>query len=98
MRSQTFKVTLGRQEREELTRLAHSNKRSLRQRQHARILLLSDQAQGGGGLGDVSVARQVRCARATVGRVRKRCMGNCCDKVPVSSIVPSPSASISTSN
>ena len=48
MRTQQFVVRLTAEERLLVERAARSNKRSARQRQHARILLLADAAQAGG--------------------------------------------------
>ena len=41
---------------------------------HARILLLSDEAQGDGVMKDGDIARSLQVGRATVERVRRRCV------------------------
>ena len=41
---------------------------------HARILLLSDESQGEGGMKDEDVARSLQIGAATVERVRRRCV------------------------
>ena len=41
---------------------------------HARILLLSDEAQEGGAMKDEEIARALKVGNATVERVRRRCV------------------------
>jgi transposase len=41
---------------------------------HARILLMSDEAQAGGAMKDDDIARALHIGRATVERVRRRCV------------------------
>ena len=41
---------------------------------HARILLLSDEGQGDGVMKDGDIARSLQVGRATVERVRRRCV------------------------
>ena len=41
---------------------------------HARVLLLSDEAQGDGAMKDKEIARSLQIGSATVERVRRRCV------------------------
>ena len=41
---------------------------------HARILLLSDENQAGGGMKDEEIVRALKLGIATVERVRRRCV------------------------
>ena len=41
---------------------------------HARILLLSDEAQGWGAMKDEEIVQSLQIGSATVGRVRRRCV------------------------
>lgn len=72
MRAKTYEVSLSVDDRQRVERIARSNKVSRRERQHARILLLADRGQDGGGRLDADIARRVRYCRTTVGRVRRR--------------------------
>lgn len=65
-------VTLTPEERERLNRVVASNKTSIRQRCHARILLAADTGAPGGGQKDQEVAQIARTSRTTVSRVRQR--------------------------
>ena len=76
MRPKKYHVQLTEPEREQLTKWSKSQRRSERERQHARILLLSDEgafsAHPEVGLKDADVAAQVRVDALTVSRVRQR--------------------------
>jgi hypothetical protein len=72
MPAKKYIVTLCEQQRQELERIAVSNKRSLRERTRARILLLADTARPEGGRKDTDISNTVRTCTLTVGRVRRR--------------------------
>ena len=72
MPAKKYVVTLCDQQRQELERIAASNKRSLRERTRARILLLADTARPEGGLKDTDISQAVHTCVLTVGRVRRR--------------------------
>lgn len=72
MRPKTYHVTLVAEQRDELIRRSTSQKQSARERKRARILLLADEAQGGGAIPDAAIAAQVKVCLGTVGRVRQR--------------------------
>jgi len=72
MPAKKYHVRLTETEREELARWGKSQRRSQRERNRARILLLADQAQEGGGKTDAEIAAQVSVCLLTVNRVRQR--------------------------
>jgi Homeodomain-like domain len=72
MPAKQYHVRLDEEQRTRLEQVAHSNKRSQRERTRARILLLADAAQEGGGCKDEVICRQVRTSASTVVRVRQR--------------------------
>ena len=65
-------VTLTPEQREQVEIAARSNKRSIRERQRARILLLADANCAEGGLEDARICQQVGACLLTVQRVRQR--------------------------
>ena len=69
-----YRVTLEAGERDELEKMISRGKSAARKLAHARILLLADQAEGGGGPArkDEEVAAAVSVSVATVERVRQR--------------------------
>lgn len=72
MPAKKYHVALTAEERQQAEIVARSNKRSLRERIRARILLLADTNQPEGGLPDEIIGEQVRACLMTVQRVRKR--------------------------
>lgn len=72
MPAKKYVVTLCDQQRQELERIAASNKRSLRERTRARILLLADTARPEGGQKDADISQTVHTCALTVGRIRRR--------------------------
>ena len=72
MPAKKYVVTLSDQQRQELERIAASNKRSLRERTRARILLLADTAGPEGGRKDTDISKTVHSCVLTVGRIRRR--------------------------
>jgi len=67
-----YLVALADEERQQLETIARSNRRSLREKTRARILLLADANRDGGGLKDADIAQRIRCTALTVGKVRQR--------------------------
>jgi transposase len=67
-----YRVTLEAAEREGLEKLISTGKGAARRLAHARVLLLADEAEGGPGRTDESVAAAVAVSVATVERVRER--------------------------
>lgn len=72
MSAKKYHVRLTETERQELTRLSQSQRRSERERKRARILLLADEAREGGTDTDAVIAQKVKVAPLTVNRVRQR--------------------------
>ncbi len=72
MPAKKYHVTLTQEQREYVEIAARSNKRSLRERQRARILLLADTNQAEGGCDDARICQQVGACLLTVQRVRQR--------------------------
>jgi transposase len=72
MSAKRYLVTLTPEERDRLTRLAHSGKGSARTLTRARILLKADQADGGPAWDDASIADALDVGHRTVERVRRR--------------------------
>jgi hypothetical protein len=72
MPSKRYVVTLTSDEREYLEALTRSGRRSARAITRARILLLTDQGDGGAAWGDRRVAEALGCGHRTVERVRER--------------------------
>jgi len=68
-------IALNEQEREQLEKVARSNRRSIREKTRARILLFTDtngSRENGGGCTDSEVACRLGCAPWTVGQLRRR--------------------------
>ena len=69
-----FMVTLSTGERAELKRLLAAGTARARTLTHARTLLKADQGPDGPALPDAAVAEAVEVGKATVARVRQRCV------------------------
>ena len=72
MPTKRYIVTLSPAERERLEALTRAGKRSARTITRARILLLTDQSEGGPGWEDRRVAEALGCGHRTVERIRER--------------------------
>jgi hypothetical protein len=80
MPAKKYIVQLSPEEREQLQKASESNRRSVREKTRARILLLADTAvantpdsrQEGAGLKDSEIAKRLRCAPLTVSQMRKK--------------------------
>ncbi len=72
MPTKRYAVTLAPDERERLDALTRAGRRSARTITRARILLLTDQGDGGPGWEDRRVAEALGCGHRTVERVRER--------------------------
>src|SRR5215212_4251549 len=72
MPTKRYIVTLTPDEREQLDALTKAGKRSARTITRARILLLTDQADGGPAWEDRRVAEALGCGHRTVERIRER--------------------------
>jgi Fe2+ or Zn2+ uptake regulation protein len=72
MRAKKYHITLTDEERNQLNRVVASNKRSIRQRIHARVLLAADTGRPGGSLPDDVISKQSRTSLSTVYRLRQR--------------------------
>ena len=72
MPAKKYVVKLTPEQREQLERVVSSNKTSIRQRTHARILLAADAQQAAGAASDEVICRLGRTSLSTVGRVRAR--------------------------
>ena len=69
-----YRVKLSAEERQELKAMVMRGRAAAYRQTHARILLLSDEEQGDGGLKDEDIVRVLQIGRATVERVRRRCV------------------------
>ena len=69
-----YRVKLSAEEREELKAMVSKGRSAAYKQTHARFLLLSDKAQEGGAMKDEDIARSLQVGRATVERVRRRCV------------------------
>ena len=67
-----YRVRLGEEEQEELMALVSKGRAAAYKQTHARILLLSDENQAGGGMKDEEIVRALKVGIATVERVRRR--------------------------
>ena len=74
MPAKKYRVRLSAEEQEELRGLVSRGRAAAYRQTHARILLLVDEAQEGGVMKDEEIARVLRVGRATVERVRQRCV------------------------
>jgi hypothetical protein len=72
MRPKSYPVVLSPAERTTLLTLSQSYRHSERERQHARILLMADEAQDAGATPDAAIAAHLQVCLPTVGRVRQR--------------------------
>jgi hypothetical protein len=72
MPAKKYRVNLSAAEREEVEQISRSNKRSIRERVRARILLAADEQQRAGAAGDAAICEQIRTGASTVMRVRQR--------------------------
>ena len=70
-----YRVTLTAGERGELERMIARGKADARELAHARVLLQADEADGGPGWIDGTIAAAVRVSVRTIGRVRQRFVG-----------------------
>ena len=69
-----YRVKLSVEERQELKAMVSRGRAAAYRQTHARILLLSDEAQGDGVMKDGDIAQSLQVGRATVERVRRRCV------------------------
>ena len=69
-----YRVGLGEEERQELKALVSKGRAAAYRQTQARILLLSDENQTEGPMKDEEIARSLNVGRATVERVRRRCV------------------------
>ena len=69
-----YRVQLSAEERQELKTLVSRGRAGAYQQTHGRILLLSDEAHAEGAMKDEEIARVLQIGRATVERVRRRCV------------------------
>jgi hypothetical protein len=67
-----YRVTLTKEERDDLQSMVSAGKAAARKLVRARILLLADQADGGPAKTDPKIADALGCGRATIDRVRKQ--------------------------
>jgi hypothetical protein len=67
----TIKISLQAEERKELEKVARANKRSVREKTRARILLLSDADRDEGALEVEAIRAKLRVSPPTVVRVKK---------------------------
>ena len=71
---QRYWVKLSAEERQELKTLVSCGRAAAYQQTHGRVLLLSDEAHADGAMKDEAIARVLQIGRATVERVRRRCV------------------------
>ena len=69
-----YRIELSVEERQELKAMVSRGRAAAYRQTHARILLLSDEGQGDGVMKDGDIARSLQVGRATVERVRRRCV------------------------
>jgi len=74
MPAKIYKVTLEKEEREELTALVNKGKGRARRMRRARILLMADEAQENGGWKDADIAKALGAHVRTVERTRQKCV------------------------
>ena len=74
MTAKKYRVKLTTEEQQELKALVSRGRAAAYRQTHARILLLSDEAQGDRAMKDEEIARSLRIGCATVERVRRRCV------------------------
>ena len=69
-----YRVKLSAEERQELKTLVSRGRGVAYKQTHGRVLLLSDEAHVDGAMKDEDIARVLQIGRATVERVRRRCV------------------------
>ena len=74
MPAKRYRVELTCEEREELKALVSRGRSAASKQTHARILLMSDEAQDDLPMTDEEIARALKIGHATVERVRRRCV------------------------
>lgn len=74
MPAKIYKVTLTSEERQTLTALVNKGKGPAGKLKRARILLMADEAQDGGGWKDEDIVQALHTSRRTVGRTRENCV------------------------
>ena len=74
MPAKKYRIELTPQEREELKALVSRGRTAAYKQTHARILLMSDEAQDDLPMTDEAVAKALKVGHATVERVRRRCV------------------------
>lgn len=74
MSEKRYKVTLTEEERAELTALVNKGTGQARRLRRARMLLMADEAQAGGGWKDTDIAKALKAGVRTVERVRQKCV------------------------
>ena len=74
MPAKKYRIELTPQEREELKALVSRGHTAAYKQTHARILLMSDEAQDDLPMTDEAVAKALKVGHATVERVRRRCV------------------------
>ena len=74
MPAKKYRIELTPQEREELKALVSRGRTAAYKQTHARILLMSDEAQDDLPMTDEAIAKALKVGHATVERVRRRCV------------------------
>ena len=74
MPAKKYRIELTPQEREELKALVSRGRSAAYKQTHARILLMSDEAQDDLPMTDEAIAQALKVGHATVERVRRRCV------------------------
>ena len=74
MPAKIYRVKLTKVEREELTALVNKGKGKASRLRRARILLMADEAQEGGGWKDADIAKALGAYVRTVERTRQKCV------------------------
>ena len=74
MPAKRYRVRLTEEERKELDGQVNTGTGSARRLRRARILLMADEAQAGGGWCDAEIAKALGAHARTVERVRERCV------------------------
>ena len=74
MPAKIYRVSLTKEEREELTALVNKGKGQASRLRRARILLMADEAQEGGGWKDADIAKALGAYVRTAERTRQKCV------------------------
>ena len=74
MPAKKYRVTLTKEEKEELTAIVKKGKGNARRMARARMLLLADEARSDGGWKDADIAQALGVHQRTVERVREKCV------------------------